>query len=863
MLEQKPESFFLSHDPEGVDPLDLIEPFLKSRWAVGLIIIFSLTLAILFNLYATPIYQARSRVVLRQNVKDNVLREKETDLQKWAEPRTELKTKLQIISSQKILQKLAEQLIERGHFQKDLQAIQYDRMKPEDKTPVLQGLAASLQGNLKVENPKDTNIIDIIYASADPYLAKDVVNLLAELVVEDHRDEQLLVMKDSLSYLNQQLEDSRKRVEESESKLYEYRRKHNIFEADRDKELIAERRSRLVEKLTEVQENRRQLEAKIGQLEKLLSRQDYLKYTALLPDNSILIDLKQQLVTAEVNYKKLLIRYEDKHPDVEKSKQEIEILKQKFEQELRVALIQLQSQLNVVKAQDQFLQDTLAETEKSAVMSTEKDIDYVVLDRDANSARDNYRTLLAAVKEVTINTNSTANNVIYVQEKALTPRRTIKPRKSRNILLGLALGIMLGGAFAYGREYLDQTIRTPEDVQKTVKLPVLSTVPLDTRKKTQVSSEPERLLLVTRRPKSLFSESITALRSQLSIKLPSDSPQVILVTSCVPQEGKSLIAANLALSLAINGQKTLLIDADLHHPVVHEIFGREKGSTGLYDLVVDALNPPWSTLNLDTMSLGDVQHLIQLKQWSGTINIVWDSLASQLKMSYHDGRLAGSNFKAWQEQFSRPNGFPPPKNLSFSLNENEILNPDGQPNSGLLALDFLHQYPNLCRSAYFGDLVLQQYVQPTDHKNLFSITAGTNPKNPGEILGSEQMKILLKVLKERYDRIIIDSPPAWPLSDVSVLSPMIDCILWICRAGKIPRKIFTRIIQQVQRIQPNIIGVVINAVDLQRDRYYYYGYPYYYYNKRYYHHYYGSKDETPELEAMVEGPVVESDERAG
>jgi Mrp family chromosome partitioning ATPase len=110
------------------------------------------------------------------------------------------------------------------------------------------------------------------------------------------------------------------------------------------------------------------------------------------------------------------------------------------------------------------------------------------------------------------------------------------------------------------------------------------------------------------------------------------------------------------------------------------------------------------------------------------------------------------------------------------------------------------------------------------------------------------MKILLKLLRERFDRIIIDAPPAWPLADVSVISPLADWVLWICRSGEIPKGMFQHTVQQIQRVQPNIIGVVMNAVDLHRDRYYYYGYPNYYYSSRYYryryHHtdYYGSSE---------------------
>ena len=843
-----PEISSTSRETLAINPLDLLLPLLKNRWLIGLIVTIALFLAIWYNLYTTPVYEAKASVVTRQNIPATLLREKETKLTQWADPRNALITKARIISSQPSAQELVKRLIDSGHFLEARKQTGWERLSQEQKTQWIQAVARGIQRGIIITIPRETSIIEIRYQSPDPELAKDVVNLLAEIAVEFDRNEQLIIYKDSLSNLNQQVDEARKRVGEAESKLYQYRRQHNIFEADRDKELIAERRSRLLEKLTEVQEGRKELESQISQLENLLQRRDYKKYTVLLPENQILVDLKQQLVTAEVTYQKLLIKYGEKHPEVEKTAKEIDILKQKFEQELGVALTRLQYNLNVVKSREQFLQESMAETEKSAVMSTEKDIEYVVLDREANSVRELYRTLLDAVKEVNVNTNSSVNNMIYVQEKALRPTVPIKPNKALNILLGLVLGIMMGGALAYVREFMDQTVRSPQDIERATQLPVLSTVPLYSATKNHKPSSSYRILFVTHRPKSLFTESIISLRSQLNIKIPQDSPKVILITSCAPQEGKSLIASNLALSLAMNGQKTLVLDADLHHPVQDRIFGYEKNTLGLYDLIVDTLNPQWSALDLKSLSLGDVQHMIQLKQWSGTIKIKWDSLPSSLTISYQEGRPAGSNLRTWKEQLALSNGCPPPKNLSFVLDESEIVDLDSGQESGMLAVEFLRQYPALSRSDYFAELIMREYIQDTENKNLHALTAGTTSKNPSEILGSEQMKILLKLLRERFDRIIIDAPPAWPLADVSVISPLTDWILWICRSGEIPKGMFQHTIQQIQRVQPNIIGVVMNAVDLHRDRYYYYGYPNYYYSSRYYryryHHtdYYGSSE---------------------
>jgi uncharacterized protein involved in exopolysaccharide biosynthesis/Mrp family chromosome partitioning ATPase len=826
-----------------INPWDLLEPILKNRWIFGLILVASLFLAFLYNLYATPIYSARSSVIIRRNMSPSLIRETASEIPNLRNTTIDFNTKVKMVTSDTFVEELAKRLVERGYFKDQLEESDYEGMDPDEKAIFIRKLGTSIKGNIEVGNPKMTNIINISYKSAYPELAREVVNLLADLVVEFGQNEDMIVLENSLNYLNQQLEDARIKVREAEDKLYEYRREHGIFETEGDRDLVMRRRQDLEQNLNEIQEREREREAKIEQLDALLKRNDFTKFTDIAPDDNVMGQLSQQLVQAEIAYEELLIKYDVKHPDVIKAAKEIEILRAKFEQELVRTRTRLQYELNVYKSREKALKESLAELQSDAINNTEKDIEYMVLDREANSARDLYKTLLAAVKEVSVNTNSTSNNVIYVHERAITPQVPIKPRKAINLLMGLFLGVVMGMGIAFGREYLDQSIRNPEDVERMSDLPVLSTIPLYAGG--EEDRERKGALYITQHPKSLFSESIAALRTHLNIKLPQETAVTLLITSSAPREGKSLIASNLAASMAADGKKTIIIDADLHRPSIHKVFGKDK-HTGVYDLIVDALNPRWSELDLASLSFGDLQHLIRLKQWSGAMKVQWDSLPSSLNISYKDGKVVGSNIKEWKGKFSREDGFPAPQNPNYVLDDTEIPDLDSHDNSGTLALEFIGHYPKLRASRYLIDVVLRKYVRETGIDNLHLLTAGTNPKNPNEILGSEQMKILLQVLKERYDRIILDCPPSWPLSDVSVLSPLIDGVLWICRVGEIPKNMFSRVVRQIRAVQPNILGVVLNAVDLHRDRYYYYGYSYYYYRyyrSSYYNEYLGETGE--------------------
>lgn len=843
-------------ESDSFNPLELVEPVLKNLWLIVFITVSAFILGVVFNLYSTPIYQAQSSIVIQENGQGNVIREKESDLPENAMPKYAFNTKVQIVSSRPLLDELVRRLIDKGYFEQTLEAKGYSKLDQEGKNTLIRQIAGGIKGGIAVENPRDTNLVVIKYQSPKPVMAKEVANLLAEIAVEFGYNEQMKIMKSSLVYLNQQIEDARKKLEEAEANLYDYRVKHRIFETGMDKQLVAGSRSSFSQELDRAKQEKASLQSQIKELQKMQQRQDYTKYTPLVVDNPLLLELRRKLVESEIEHDELMIKYGDRHPEVIRAAKETEILKEKFQQELNVTLTRLQYNLNVIETREELLQKSLTDIEDSAVSSTENDIGYVVLDREANSARDLYRTLLAAVKEVSVNTNGMNNNVMYVHETAVVPTKPIKPNWPLNLLLSVVLGVMLGLAFAYGREYLDMNIRHADDVKKAVNLPVLSTIPLfgsshQSKGKGKVQAESLNRLYAATTPKSLFSESIIALRTHLNIKLPQDKPVTILVTSTAPREGKTLIASNLAVSMAMDGKKTLLIDADLHRPNVHNVLGMEKKS-GLYESVVDALNPTWSELDFSKLSFGDFEHLIRLKQWSGTMKIQWDSLPSSLNISFMDGKPAGSNMQGWKEKFATPSGFPPPVNPSFTLDSSEIASVDSLEDAGKKAIEFVHQYPRLCRSTYFNDVLSKLYVTKTGIENLSLILAGTSIKNPSEVLGSEQMKILIQLVREQYDRIIIDSPPAWPLSDVGVLSRFIDGILWICRSGEIPKNMFAHNVKQVQAIQPNFFGVVINAVDLHKDRYYYYGYSPYYYNHYYKSSYYkeymdgnGEKKKSP------------------
>jgi capsular exopolysaccharide synthesis family protein len=249
-----------------------------------------------------------------------------------------------------------------------------------------------------------------------------------------------------------------------------------------------------------------------------------------------------------------------------------------------------------VRMQQQIRDEYLAALQRETLLTTafnqqkqeanqlnESAIEYSVLKRDAEGNRQLYQDLLQRLKEAGVSAGLRSSN-IRVVDVARTPTSPIKPNVPRNIELGLILGLACGIGLALTLESLDTSIRTMEQVNAISTLPALGTIPLQfasngsLRKRLKpVSVETEKsespALVTYARPRSEAAEAYRSLRTSILLSSFGAPPKVILVTSALPQEGKTTISANSALVLAQRGDRVLLIDADLRRPGIDKLFG--------------------------------------------------------------------------------------------------------------------------------------------------------------------------------------------------------------------------------------------------------------------------------------------------
>jgi succinoglycan biosynthesis transport protein ExoP len=232
------------------------------------------------------------------------------------------------------------------------------------------------------------------------------------------------------------------------------------------------------------------------------------------------------------------------------------------------------NEFNAARVEESNYSAALEEAKGASMALDRKGGDYKILQNKADTDREVYNKLLAQQKNLSVIANSASNNV-QVLERAEVPRAPISPNPRRDWMMALLAGIVVAVGLAFGVEYLDDTVKVPEDITRRLQLPLLGLVP---------AIRGERVPVLTESVPHEFGEAFRSLRTSLVFTAGSEHTRLIAVTSSQPLEGKTTTAANLAMALALGGSRVLLIDADMRRPGLHKTLGMENG-TGLSHLL--------------------------------------------------------------------------------------------------------------------------------------------------------------------------------------------------------------------------------------------------------------------------------------
>jgi capsular exopolysaccharide synthesis family protein len=571
-------------------------------------------------------------------------------------------------------------------------------------------LVGMVQGMISISPVKGTQLVDLVGTSGNPRLAAAVVNALAEAFIERNLRLRINTTKDATKWLTTELEEARKKVETSENALQRYKEAKDILVSKDRQDLVAQKLDELNSALIKAKTERITLETRYQQMEKA-GGDSKSQVTPDFLEDSMAQTLRKEYLELKNELETLSKTYTSKHPRIISLKERIKSQEEQIKAEINKVRKSIKNEYEVALAKERSFQEAVDQQKIMVQDLNQRYIQYDVLEREVQNNRRIYDVLLSRAKETGLVEGLQVGNIRII-DPAEVPGSPAGPNKNRSILLAVVLGLVGGLGFAFFLEYMDDSVKDPDDLEHYIQLPFLAPVPLIKPK----GNHPKELVAHTE-SRSPAAEGYRSARTSIIYSSPDTHPAVLMVTSSGPEEGKTTTAINMAVTMAHDGKRTLLLDADLRKPRVHHVFhlGNEQGLT---NLLTDA---------------SDV------------------------------GKLA------------RSTGVP----------------------------------------------------------NLWVVPSGPIPPNPSELLGSKRMKKLIASLRQNFDMVVFDSPPVISVTDASILASSVDGVLLVVKAGKTSRKIVLRAKKKLIEVRARIIGVILNAVNIRKSRYYY--------SPVYYYSYYGEE----------------------
>ena len=580
------------------------------------------------------------------------------------------------------------------------------------------GAAEAVRQGVRVSRPQaNAGIVAVAYQSTDPALAADVVNGITTSYIGLRNQAQKKQYRAAVDFLRTQVDVYGAALTSAESTLEQYRRRHALIDPEAQAGDEVRRRADLVVQREELAAEKSELWGLVRRMRQPAeSTVDWatLMGSPTLAKNQAISSLVQQILSAETARDGLLPRRTAADPDVMNLERNI--------RDLRARLAGLAgSTLQALDARSGALNQTVSQSDARLARVPEVQLQYARLNRQVVLNTQLYTMLQTRLQESQISETMEIANVQLV-DLAMTPTTPVGARRLFNLLFGGALSLLCGGLVALVRESSDTRVRSREELVRLTELPLLAAIPriqLGNAFRKGLANQIEGRLVLHHSPRSPAAEAYRALRTNVAFATNGSKKELktIVVTSAEPMDGKTTTAVNLAITLAEQGLRTVLVAADQRRPVLHKVLHTERA-------------PGLSNLLSGTAPLEQALREIPLPNHTGTFSFI----------------------------------------------------PAGHP-----------------------------------------------VDNPAELLGSVAMRSLLVTLAERYDAVVMDTPPLCVVTDAAVLGTQADGVILVARMGMTHGEALQQSVDEMKGLGAHVVGTVLTDVNHLEDRYgYRYGYYQYY-----------------------------------
>lgn len=551
-----------------------------------------------------------------------------------------------------------------------------------------------LLGHYTADVIMETRLLVVTARHQSPEWAKRIADAVADEFVTGTAETREHTTQKTSQQLADELDGLRKGLREAELALYTFKSEHDILSVsleDRANQ-IARQIDKYTDALTEVKLRKLQRQSQVAELKKLKDV-DPLHIPMLGAEMpALLSDLRRTYAEEQRRLAELRARYEDRHPQVQQQTSKVEQLLRELAREVEVALSAATLRLSETESDEKKVLTELATLKAEGLKLSRLEIEFNKLKRDADSLQKQYNLLLNREKETGM-AYRLSQSYLKVLDYARLPKVPVSPRKRVALLLALLGGLGLGVGLAFILDAIDRSLKTPEEVEAHLRLPLLGLLPeVAGSSRTRAAAD----LYVAEHPRSPVAEAWRTVRTNLLFSSADRPLTTILLTSSVAREGKTLCSISLGTVLAQAGQRTLLVDCDLRRPRLGKALGL-RDAVGLTSVLV-------------------------------------------------------------------------------------------------------------------GDAQLEDAIRETPVEGLSILPAGPSPPNPAELLASASFRKLLAKLRTDYDRVILDSPPAVPVTDPAILATLVDGVILVVRHATTHRELARRAVTQLADVNAHLLGIVLNQV---------------------------------------------------